>query len=198
MRLDSKSLLNDLPEPDLLELLRRGSRAAGNELCRRVTGTVEFTVSKLVSSADPDYADACQGALEQVVRTVTDGRFEGRCSVLTWARAIARNVSLFTVRERLRERQLVASTSSGELPEPWFASSQGEDIAVARCDVARTRQFLSGIRRERAKVLWLHHAWGYDLSEIADTLGISTAAAQSRLVRGRRELQGQVDSMNAT
>ena len=40
----------------------------------------------------------------------------------------------------------------------------------------------------RAEVLLLHEVNGLGLSDIARVLGISVAAAQSRLSRGRREL----------
>lgn len=40
----------------------------------------------------------------------------------------------------------------------------------------------------RAEILFLHDVAGQDLAEIAGMTGASTAAVQSRLVRGRREL----------
>jgi RNA polymerase sigma-70 factor (ECF subfamily) len=41
---------------------------------------------------------------------------------------------------------------------------------------------------ERAETLLLHDMLGKELSEIAVLTGVSVAAAQSRLVRGRNEL----------
>lgn len=36
--------------------------------------------------------------------------------------------------------------------------------------------------------MYLHSVLGYELAEIAAMIGISVTAAQSRLVRGRREI----------
>ena len=49
------------------------------------------------------------------------------------------------------------------------------------------------MNRTRAEVLVLHEVNGMELTEIAHVLGISVAAAQSRLTRGRRELLQRLD-----
>jgi DNA-directed RNA polymerase specialized sigma24 family protein len=41
---------------------------------------------------------------------------------------------------------------------------------------------------KKAMVLVLHDVLGHDLTEVSVMLGVSVSAAQSRLVRGRREL----------
>jgi len=49
------------------------------------------------------------------------------------------------------------------------------------------------MNQARAEVLVLHEVNGLDLDEISVVLGISVAAAQSRLSRGRRELMERLD-----
>ncbi len=47
---------------------------------------------------------------------------------------------------------------------------------------------MSQLTPGKAEVVYLHDAFGHQLPEIASALGISVAAAQSRLVRGRKEI----------
>ena len=52
------------------------------------------------------------------------------------------------------------------------------------------------MNQARAEVLVLHEVNGLELAEIAHVLGISQAAAQSRLSRGRRELLQRLELPN--
>jgi DNA-directed RNA polymerase specialized sigma24 family protein len=45
---------------------------------------------------------------------------------------------------------------------------------------------------KKAMVLVLHDVLGHELAEVSVMLGISVSAAQSRLVRGRRDLLGRL------
>ena len=49
------------------------------------------------------------------------------------------------------------------------------------------------MKPEQAETLFLHDALGHDLAEIAMMTGATVAAAQSRLVRGRKELFKRMD-----
>jgi DNA-directed RNA polymerase specialized sigma24 family protein len=48
------------------------------------------------------------------------------------------------------------------------------------------------MNQDKAMALVLHDVLGHELVEIAAMLGVSTAAAQSRLVRARREFLERV------
>ena len=52
----------------------------------------------------------------------------------------------------------------------------------------RVNRALRGLGPKKARVVYLHDVLGYQLEEVATMLGTSVAAAQSRLVRGRREI----------
>jgi RNA polymerase sigma-70 factor (ECF subfamily) len=58
--------------------------------------------------------------------------------------------------------------------------------------VRRIQSHLSGIDSKKSWTYVLHDVHGYELSEIAEITGSSVAAAQSRLVRGRRELHEKI------
>ena len=70
----------------------------------------------------------------------------------------------------------------GRGPDPedgrWFSERE----------LDRLREQLSLMAPDRAMAVLLHDALGHDLAEVAVLSGCSVAAAQSRLVRGRREL----------
>ncbi|MGH7434284.1 MAG: RNA polymerase sigma factor [Polyangiaceae bacterium] len=138
---------------------------------------------------DPDYEDVLQSALVQILSARRRGSFRGEGSLEGWGRAIARNVAVDRVRARMREQRIFAGDEDVEAAAAQRPAGASPDrLADARRQLSRYVGALSKLRAEKAVVVYLHDVLGHDLTEIARVLGVSVAAAQSRLVRGRGEI----------
>jgi RNA polymerase sigma-70 factor (ECF subfamily) len=93
------------------------------------------------------------------------------------------------LRARVRDRKLFRreTPSAPELAEV-APSTPPERRLEARSEVERLQGILIRMKPDQARTLVLHDVLGHDLSEIAVLTGVTVAAAQSRLVRGRKEL----------
>jgi RNA polymerase sigma-70 factor (ECF subfamily) len=168
-------------------------RPADDEL-GRVLGIVDSVLRRVLGGArDPDYEDLVQSALEQVLATLEKGSFRGDCGLDAWAASIARNVAVDALRARTRDRRVFVRDEDDddrpEVPAPGHAPEHRIELGRQLRQLAGA---LSQLRPAKARVVYLHDVLGYDLAEIAATIGTSVAAAQSRLVRGRREIVGSM------
>jgi RNA polymerase sigma-70 factor (ECF subfamily) len=91
-----------------------------------------------------------------------------------------------SLRSRRRERSALDTIASYEGSRS--ASLEPEADLDTRAEIERLRLALSGMKEAYAEAVVLHDVLGYRLPDIAQMSGVSIAAAQSRLVRGRREL----------
>jgi DNA-directed RNA polymerase specialized sigma24 family protein len=80
--------------------------------------------------------------------------------------------------DRARGDEQAARISSGNL----------ERQLEARAEIGELHNILSVMDPAQAETVLLHDVHGHELTEIALIMGVSVAAAQSRLVRGRKEL----------
>jgi DNA-directed RNA polymerase specialized sigma24 family protein len=118
------------------------------------------------------------------------------------ANAIAIGQRRFTVNRPVAMRALSSGESaceagSDELLIEGF--ERGDRRVAARIYdqligivLGRLRVHLGRISPGNAEALVLRYVLGYGLAEVATLSGVSIAAAQSRLLRGRRELQRRV------
>ncbi|MET0792543.1 MAG: RNA polymerase sigma factor [Polyangiaceae bacterium] len=174
-------------DQQLVAGLLAGEGWAATALYDRLEPVVDRALRRVLQSNDHD--DLIQIVFERIVRTLVERKFAGACSLSTWATAIAAHVGIDALRARVRERAVV-----------WDDRARGAEIAArttsgnlerqleARAEIAELQGILASIEPAQAETVLLHDVYGHELSEIAILMGVSVAAAQSRLVRGRKEL----------
>lgn len=184
-------------DAELIEAVVCGDGAVAGELYDRLLVTVEQTLFRVLGRRESDHEDLVQSSFEQIVKTLATRRFAGACSLKTWASSVATNVGLNALRSRRRERG-VFDRSEVDLPASSAAGDNPERDASLRRDIEHVRGVLASMSPARAEALLLHDVLGHDLAEIAALTGVSLAAAQSRLVRGRHELHERLGKRGAS
>jgi RNA polymerase sigma-70 factor (ECF subfamily) len=176
-----------LTDEALIAGLLAGDERVATELYRRLVHSVDHTLYRIFGRREQDHDDLVQAAFEQIVTTLSTRRFAGACSLKTWASTLATHVGLKALRARHRERKVV--DKSWELDEASLPGPRDpeRDIDV-REDIERLRAVLTRINPRRAEVVFLRDVLGHDLAEISVMQGVSVSAAQSLLVRGRKDL----------
>ncbi len=178
----------EVDDTELLTEVRRGDPGAATAFHDRVRPQVDRTVRRLLGAGDPDREDIAQLALIELVSTID--RYRGDCSLDAWTSTLTARVVYKAIRRRRTERRLFAGVAPADAetgvarqraPETWT-----HDL------LPRVLGHLRAIDESRAWAFLLHDVWGYDLREMADIMDVSVAAAQSRLVRGRRELHARI------
>lgn len=181
--------VRDVPDQQIIEGLAAGQAWAAGVFYDRVSAVIERTLRRILQSSDADYDDLQQMSLERVVQSLLERRFSGACSLTTWASAIAGHVGVDALRRRVRERKIFRDDHESASRAPFrLDGSTLERRLEARSEIALVQHILATMKPEQAETLLLHDALGHELSEIAVIMGVSVAAAQSRLVRGRKDL----------
>jgi RNA polymerase sigma-70 factor (ECF subfamily) len=182
------SLLGDA---NLIAALRRGEATAATAFHDRVRPQVDRTLTRLLGRRDVDHEDLAQLAMIELIYTI-DG-YRGECSLETWTATLTAHVVYKHLRRRQTERRLFAGMVEADDFRAVSHHGTGRE-AMGRSAVSRIAQHLETLDSKRASTLVLHDVLGYDLQEVARITGVTVSAAQTRLVRGRRELQEKIDA----
>jgi RNA polymerase sigma-70 factor (ECF subfamily) len=183
----------ELSDEAIIEAVARGEDRIAGLLYDRLVGTVDRTLYRVFGRREIDHDDLVQASFEQIVATLARRRFAGACSLSTWASTVASHVGLNALRSRRRERRVVDRDEPIDDAHVPPSSVDEERAMNARVELDRLRSHLAAIDPVKAETLFLHDVLGHELAEVAVLTGVSVAAAQSRLVRGRRELQESLD-----
>jgi RNA polymerase sigma-70 factor (ECF subfamily) len=171
----------------LVAAIRAGQPQAASDLCDRLWPQVDRTLRRLLGRFDSDQEDLGQISLIEIVNTI--GNYRGDCSLDRWAQTVTAHAVFKHLRRRNLERRLFSELLADDV---YAGPVQIERLALTRQLLGRIAAHLDGMNEARVWAFLLHDVLGYDLHEIAAMTGVTVAAAQSRLSRGRRELHERV------
>jgi RNA polymerase sigma-70 factor (ECF subfamily) len=171
----------------LLDGVQRGDAALARAFCLRVRPIVDRTLTRLLGPADSEYEDVCQIALFELVETIH--RFRRDCPLEAWASIVTARVAYRHVRRRRLERRIFGQLSL-DIGEQGLVVLPA--AVEARQAIERVKALLVEMDPKRVWTWLLHDVYGYDLREITEIMAVSLSAAQSRLVRGRRDVHERV------
>jgi RNA polymerase sigma-70 factor (ECF subfamily) len=189
--LPARTVSPALDDSELLAALRAGDTAAAAALHDRVRPQVDRTVRRLLGPGDFDGEDVAQQAMIELVGTID--RYRGDCSLDSWTSTITAHAVYKHIRRRKTERRIFGALEGDGFAETRSHSRTGHD-ALVRSVLSRVLGHLNAVDESKAWTFVLHDVCGYDLREIAQITATSVAAAQSRLVRGRREVHERIAS----
>ena len=173
-------------DDEILAGLRRGALGVAEDFYWRVKPIVDRTVRRLLGRLDRDGEDLVQIALIQLIESVAG--YRGECALDAWVSTVAAHVVYKHIRRRRLERTIFAAALDEDEEIAVSPRSSGVDAMSLRRALRQVADHLCSMSEDRSWAFLLHDVCGYSLDEIAHICGISVVAAQSRLVRGRREI----------
>lgn len=178
-----------LDDSELLAAMRSARKSAARAFHDRVRPQVDRTIRRLLGPNDTEHDDVAQQALIELVTTIH--RYRGDCSLESWTSVVTAHVVYKHIRRRRFERRVFGVFDGESAALVAGPIDVGRD-AIARCVTGRVLGHLEAMDYEKAWTFVLHDVCGYDLREVARITNVSISAAQTRLVRGRRELHERI------
>lgn len=162
-----------------------------NDPLERARILVTLAVRRVTSKSDHEFEDIVQTSLASALVALGERGFDGDYSA-PWIVCVARNVAIDRLRARERERRVFDRSDDGRHRMPSGHALEPDHLTHVRAELRRYDTSLRRIGAGQSVVLYLHDVLGHGLCEVASVLHISVAAAQSRLIRGRRALQREL------
>jgi len=176
-------------------------RAAGgdDDAFRRIVEANEARLLRLCERMLGDAEEARDAVQEVFLKAYRKaGRFEPRGRLYTWLYRIAVNHCLNQVRRRRLVRFLGMQGAEDSPPIDVVDERPGPDRALdARRGWIEMRRWLDDLPASQRAVVVLARFEGLSYLEIAETLGITLGAVESRLFRAMRTLERRRDERSA-
>ncbi|HZL21314.1 MAG TPA: RNA polymerase sigma factor [Polyangia bacterium] len=177
-------------DDEILSALRRGDTRVADDFYWRVKPVVDRTVRRLLGRLDRDGEDLVQIALVELIESVTG--YRGDCPLDAWVSAVSAHVVYKHIRRRRLERSIFAAALEDDEEIAIGPRSSTVETASLREALRQIGVHLGAMSSDRAWAFLLHDVCGYSLDEVAHICGVSVVAAQSRLVRGRRDIHDKI------
>ena len=178
------------PDWELVARLARGDQAALGDLIERHHRRLLRVCERLLGDAE-EARDAVQEVFLKVM--VKAGSFRPKALVSTWLYRVAVNHCLNVLRRRRLRRWVSLSPVEDEEtaapPEPAEERADPHRELDARRRWGSVRRAIAGLPPGQRAVLVLARFEELSYKEIADTLGITLGAVESRLFRAMRALE---------
>lgn len=170
----------------ILEAWENGDPSFGVLFYDHLFGVIDGTLYRVLGERTPEHDDLAQNTFEQILLTLAEGKFKRECSLKSWSCSIAARIAINAIRSRQTLRRYFSSDDIAELRAP--APHNLEASTEARDLLHQARRQLAALSPQRAEAVILHDVLGHDMAEVAAILRVTVAAAQSRVVRGRKDL----------
>ncbi len=192
-RMQNQGRYQGLTDTDLVDLCQAGDEAAFGELMlRHQPAILKVAISILRDRQDAE--DEAQNAFWKAYEHI--GQFQREAKFSTWLTRIAVNQCLMRLRQIRRAKMMyieeAVRNDDGlvlELPDnrqsPEQELGRDEVSEVLKLEIRRTPPLLRN-------VFLLRDVQHRPMTEVAEQLGISVAAAKSRLLRARAELRARM------
>ena len=175
----------------LLTAAQSGDAAAFGELSRQHSRRILHRLYRMLGTWE-EAEDVLQESLLKAF--VHLAQFQARSSFSTWLTSIAINSALMVLRKR-RTGAEVSLDRTEDDPDAWRVwditdNSIGPEAEYASRECREIlRKVTRRLSRRERHVVELYHGQERSLNEVAEALGISAAAAKSRLLRARLTLR---------
>jgi RNA polymerase sigma-70 factor (ECF subfamily) len=178
-------------EADLVSAAKGGDEHAFAELCRRHRPSLKRRIRRIVRNVE-DAEDVLQETLMSAFRHLAG--FRVTCTFGTWILTIATNTSLMLLRKRRNHRETGFGlvTAEGKEVEMFQISDpmpNPEQVYAKRQASHRVSQAVKMLPAGFRLLVERCHGDEVKLVDAANAMGITAAAAKSRLLRARKVLR---------
>lgn len=183
-------------EADLVAAAKSGDQQAFLELCRRYSPSLKRRIRGVVRNCE-DAEDVLQETLMSAFRHLAG--FRGKCSFRTWIMTIATNNSLMLLRKRRNRSEIGFGLVTAEgkefdilqLADPM---PNPEQVYAKRQGSQRLSQAVRILPPGFRHLVERYHQDEVRLVDAANAVGITAAAAKSRLLRARIALRRHLNN----